>query len=268
MFPSFEFRICFGFLVSDFGFSPMVSFIIPAHNESLLLPATLRALSAAAATALREPHETIVVDDASTDATATIARQHGARVIPVNHRQIAATRNAGARAARGDLLIFIDADTTVTPAALRAAVAAVRQRGAIGGGCAFRFDPPVPLYGRIVQAVAEPLYRALGLASGCFLFCTRPAFDAAGGFDQTLYAAEEAALSLALHKQGRFVFLKDHVTTSARKLRTHSPREALVLFLKMARSGPNAFRRREGLDLWYGPRRPDPAAPAGTRNSS
>jgi glycosyltransferase involved in cell wall biosynthesis len=65
-----------------------------------LLGATLEALHSAGK-ALNEPYELIVADDASTDRTTVVAEYHGARVIRVAHRQIAATRNSGARAAMG-----------------------------------------------------------------------------------------------------------------------------------------------------------------------
>src|SRR5206468_11328581 len=94
----------------------MISFIVPAHNEELLIGQALSALLKAAQ-ANREFFEIIVVDDASTDRTAAIAREHNVRVISVNHRQIAATRNAGARQARGEYLFFVDADTLATPEA-------------------------------------------------------------------------------------------------------------------------------------------------------
>lgn len=234
----------------------MLSFVVPAYNEEALLGRTLAALDdAGRASGL--PFEVVVVDDASTDRTAAVAREHGARVVSVNHRQIAATRNAGAREARGDLFIFVDADTVVTADAVRAAVEAMRG-GAAGGGCAFRFDGRVPLYGRALAAVAVPLYRVLGLASGCFLFCTRDAFHAAGGFDERLFGAEEAAMSRALGRVGRFVVLRETVTTSGRKLRAHSAREVLGVLLRLALAGPRSVRRREGLDLWYGARRADP----------
>ena len=236
----------------------MISFIIPAYNEEQLLGRTLTALTAAATT-LGRPFEILVVDDASTDRTAAIAREHGARVIPVAYRQIAATRNAGAREANGEMLVFIDADTVVTVGALAGAVKAMR-RGAAGGGCAFRFDGRLPLYGRIMEAVAGPVYHTLGLASGCFLFCTPEAFRAAGGFDEGMFGAEEAAMSRALHEQGRFVVLREYVTTSGRKLRAHSAREVLGLLARLALAGPKSVRRREGLELWYGERRPDPDA--------
>ena len=237
----------------------MVSFIIPAYNEETLLGRTLEALKAAAQ-AVGEPFEIVVVDDASTDRTAAIAREHGAQVVSVAHRQIAATRNSGARTAGGEMFVFVDADTIVTPAAVAAAVRVMRQ-GAVGGGCALHFDGRLPFYGRIIAGVAVPLYRAVGLASGCFLFCTREAFHAAGGFDEKLFAAEEAALSRALHRQGRFVILREYVTTSGRKLRAHSAREVLGLFARFALTGARAIKRREGLEIWYGERRPDPDSP-------
>lgn len=237
-----------------------ISFIIPAYNEERLLGGTVSAI-ASAARVLDAACEVIVVDDASTDRTAAVAEAHAARVVTVNCRQIAATRNAGAREARGEMLVFVDADTIVSDAAVRAAVAAMRG-GAVGGGCAFRFDGRLPLYGRVLQAVAVPIYRLVGLASGCFLFCTRDAFRAVGGFDETLFGAEEAVLSRALRRQGRFVVLRESVTTSGRKLRAYSGREVLRVLLRLALSGSNAVRRRETLEIWYGERRADPESDA------
>ena len=234
----------------------MISFVIPAHNEEALLPATLRALDAAARP-LGHPFEIIVVNDASTDRTSQFAQAHGARVIDVQNRQIAASRNAGAHGARGDILIFIDADTRVNEAVVRGAVDAIAQ-GAVGGGCAFRFDGRLPLYGRILQAVAVPVYRMARLASGCFLFTTRGAFDAVGGFDEGMFGAEEAAMSRGLRRQGRFVVLREAVTTSGRKLRAYSAAQVLGTMARLALSGGRSIRRRQGLDIWYGERRPDP----------
>ena len=74
--------------------------------------------------ALADP-EVIVVEDASVDATAAIAAEHGAEVVRIDKRQIAAARNAGAVVATGDVLIFIDADTIVNAQAIREAVDAI-----------------------------------------------------------------------------------------------------------------------------------------------
>jgi len=234
----------------------VTSFVVPAHDEQRLLGGTLTAI-ALAMQGLREPFEIVVADDASTDQTAAIAREHGATVVSVDCRQIAGARNAGATAATGAMLFFVDADTTVTAAVVQAAIAAMRG-GAVGGGCAFRFDGRLPAYGRVLAAVAVPFYRAVGLASGCFLFCTRDAFRAAGGWDETLFAAEELAMTQALRRQGRFVILRESVVTSGRKLRAHSGRELLGTLARLAVSGRGSVRRRDGLDVWYGERRPDP----------
>jgi hypothetical protein len=98
------------------------------------------------------------------------------------------------------------------------------------------------------------------LAAGCYLFCTRAAFEAAGGFDERLFASEEIALSRALGRQGRVVILHETVLSSGRKLRTHSGWEILGMMSAVARQGSRALRSREQLGLWYGSRRSDPGA--------
>lgn len=81
----------------------MLSFIIPAHNEEAWIARSISAVRDSMVS-VNEPYEVVVVDDASTDATASIAQQHGAQVIHVTHRMISATRNSGARQSRGDIL--------------------------------------------------------------------------------------------------------------------------------------------------------------------
>lgn len=187
----------------------MISFIIPAHNEEALIGRTLSALHESAL-GLGEAYEVIVANDGSTDRTGDIALEHAARVIGVNHRQIAATRNAGARAASGEVLIFVDADTMVTEQALLAAIREIRA-GAVGGGCHARFDDgPLPLYAVVLERWLLPmLLPVLRIAPGCFLFCTRQAYVAAGGFDETMYVAEEVTFGKRLKRQGRFVILRE-----------------------------------------------------------
>src|SRR5271165_5599717 len=97
--------------------------------------------------------------------------EHSARVVAVNRRQIAATRNAGATAATGELFIFVDADTVVTPRVLRAALRMLRG-GAVGGGCAVRIDGRLPLYGIVLERLLQVVAPWVGLVGGCFLFCT------------------------------------------------------------------------------------------------
>ena len=234
----------------------MISFIVPAYNEERLLGATLLALHAAARST-GEPYEVIVADDGSTDRTAAVAEGSGARVVRIARRQIAAARNAGARAALGDCLVFVDADTIVDEIVVRATVQALHE-GAVGGGAAVRFDGRVPRWANLLLPPVVWAFRVIGIAAGCFLFCRRSAFEAVGGFDETLYGAEEIAMSRALKRRGRFVVLRQSVATSGRKLRTYSAMEILGMAARLAVRGPSALRSREGLELWYEERREDP----------
>lgn len=231
----------------------MLSVIVPAHNEARLLGDTLAALSDALR-AVGVEHETWVVDDASTDVTAEIARAAGARVLRVEYRHIAATRNAGARASSGERLLFLDADTQVDAPVLRAALRAL-DGGAVGGGAQVHLKGALRWHERASVPLIMWLLRRARIAPGCFLFCTRDAFDRVGGFDETLFAAEDVRMSWALARQGCFVLLRERVRTSARKLRTFSALDHLRLLARLAWHGPRLLRSREGLELWYGERR-------------
>jgi len=180
-----------------------------------------------------------------------------ARLVSVAHRQIAATRNSGAREANGEMFIFVDADTIVNEAVVGAAVAAMRD-GAVGGGAGVELEGAVPLYARLLMPVLVRWFRVARLAAGCFFFCSRSAFVTVGGFDEAFYGAEELVLSRALKGQGKFVILPQAVTTSGRKLRTHSVGEMLKVLCRVAFRGPRAVKQRQGLELWYAERREDP----------
>lgn len=233
----------------------MLSFVIPAHNEEQHLPATLSAAREAGAQC-GEPFEIVVVSDSSTDRTEEIAREHGARVLSVAHRQIAATRNSGAREARGEVLFFVDADTLPNAAAVRAGIEALRG-GAVGGGCIPVFDGVLPLWARLMYPAFVVGMRTFRFVGGCFLFCTREAFEAIGGFPERYFAAEEVGFIRSLKGVGRFVIPRPTVVTSGRKLRAHSGRELLVLAGRRVVCGRRLLEGREGLAIWYGPRSED-----------
>jgi glycosyltransferase involved in cell wall biosynthesis len=226
---------------------PMISFIIPAYNEERLVPATIASIQAAAKGI---HYEIIVVNDDSSDQTASVAEAAGARVINVAHRQIAATRNSGARNAKGEIFIFIDADTLINEAILSKALDAINS-GAVGGGSAVQFDEPVPTYAKVLLPICLCIFKIGKFAAGCFIFCTRKAFEGAGGFNETMFGAEEIAMSRALKCQGRFVILNDSVLTSGRKMRLHSGWKILKVFSQLLVRGPNSLRSRKGLELWY-----------------
>jgi glycosyltransferase involved in cell wall biosynthesis len=238
--------------VEDNGYVPsIISFIVPAHNEELWIRGCLDSIRTAM-TALGEPHEIIVVDDASTDATPRIALEFGARMIRVELRKISAVRNAGARVASGDVFVFVDADTQVNERAMHAALSALRSDAA-GGACMFEFDAVVPLWGRIIHRLAVIAGRILRLAGGCCVFCTRETYLATGGFDETLYAGEDIAFVQALKKVGRFVVPGPTVLSSGRKLSVASPWEVIRLLGRIARRGPR-YENEWTRDILYGHR--------------
>src|SRR2546430_13201734 len=124
--------------------SGVLSFIVPAFNEEVELPATIAAIRDAVQD---RQYEIIVVDDASSDATAHVAREAGAQVVAINRRQIAAARNAGARVARGDVLLFGDADTRIRHEHVAGALESLRG-GYDGGSLPGIVDRTISPWGR------------------------------------------------------------------------------------------------------------------------
>jgi glycosyltransferase involved in cell wall biosynthesis len=227
----------------------MISFIIPAYNEEDYVGRCVSAIHEVMSS-VGAAHETVVVDDGSTDLTASISRETGAKVTQVLHRQISATRNAGVREARGDVFFFVDADTVVNEQAIRSALRVLRD-GAIGGACIPRFDGKLPLWSRAFYPLVIFVARLLRQPGGTCLFCTRSAFEVVGGFSEAYYAAEDAVFVSALKRRGRFVVIDEFVVTSGRKLRAHSFWSITRLLARLAIGGPAAFRDRRRLDFSF-----------------
>ncbi|HEY4233405.1 MAG TPA: glycosyltransferase [Lacipirellulaceae bacterium] len=232
----------------------MISFIVPAHNEEAWVGRCVCAIRGAMEF-VGEPYEVVVVDDASTDATGLVAREQGAQVIRVEHRQISATRNAGARQSRGEILFFVDADTLVSAPVIQSALRSIRE-GAVGGGSIPRFEGWLPLWFRLIYPFVVAMVRLLRfLPSGACMFCTGSVFKAAGGFNENYYAEEDALFVATLKRQGRFVVLAEQVITSGRKLRAHSFLSLARLSTRLILGGSSGLRNRRGLDYWYAPAR-------------
>jgi hypothetical protein len=228
----------------------MISFIVPAHNEQTGIGRTLQAIHDAAGV-VGQPYEIIVVNDASTDNTAEVARHHNATVLPVNHRQIAATRNSGGRAAHGERLFFVDADTIINPRAVASALRCM-DNGAVGGGAPVQVDGIVPLYIRIIAFLGVFPAKVLGMCGGAFMYCTHEAFHATGGFDERLFWGEEGAMGMALKREGRFVVIWERVLTSGRRFRVMSGLQILAKGARMTLSPFTMFTRRSSVEkIWY-----------------
>ena len=240
-----------------------VSVVLPAFNEEKLLPAALAAVKAAASafTARGWDWECVVCDNNSTDRTAELGRAAGARVVfePVN--QIGRARDAGARAANGEWLIFIDADSTPSEALFAAIADRIAAGRALGGGSMVELEPGTPRYARFVCGFWNLWSRLAGWAAGSCVWVEAAAFRAAGGFGTEYYAGEEVFLSrrlksLARRSGRRFVILSAHpLRTSSRKLKLYTVTEAGRFFFRMLFTAGRAAKRPENCEIWYDGRR-------------
>ncbi|MBI4582891.1 MAG: glycosyltransferase [Planctomycetes bacterium] len=239
-----------------------LSVIVPAFNEEKLLPHTLdeirRAVQPFLGTELE--YELIVANNNSTDRTAEIAARAGARVVFEPIRQIARSRNAGAAAASGEWLLFIDADSYPSAALIGAMLEKIRSGRHIGGGSTVSARG-FPLSARLWLRLWNAISRTCRWAAGSFIFCRTDAFRAAGGFSPELYASEEIDLSRRLKQSGRregkgFAILTRHpLTTSPRKVELYRLGEILKLLFRIALRPRKMLRSPEGLYLWYDGRR-------------
>jgi glycosyltransferase involved in cell wall biosynthesis len=110
------------------GASPLVSVVIPAYNEEAALPGCLETLGRQTYPNL----EIIIVDDGSTDRSREVAREFPVRLLEGQHLGPAAARNRGAREAKGELLVFVDADMQFDPAFVEKLTEPVRRGEALG----------------------------------------------------------------------------------------------------------------------------------------
>ena len=231
------------------------SVIIPAYNEESLLPATLASLHLAMES-LPYTGEIIVVDNASTDNTAKIARDNDARVVFEPFRQIARARNAGARAASGGFLVFLDADTILPPLLLHHAISLLENGNCCGGGTLLKFDAKLPFLADKLVKIWNWISKTNKLAAGSFVFCLTRGFLATGGFDEKTYAGEEILFSRRISRWGRkhnlpFAILEDYpVITSARKFHWYSSLQ-IALLLILFTIFPFALRSRSLCRFWY-----------------
>lgn len=206
--------------------APALSIVMPVLNEAGHLAATLAAL----APLQQRGVEVIVVDGGSEDDTVDEARRH-ATTVCVSPRGRARQMNAGAALARGDVLLFLHADTRLPPDADRLVVQAI-ARDAVWG----RFDVTIqgrsPLL-RMVATLMNIRSRWTGIATGDqAIFARREVFQRLGGFaDQPLM--EDIELSRRLCRLARPACLRAKVTTSGRRWDTRGVWSTIFLMWRL-----------------------------------
>ena len=183
--------------------SPRFSLIVPAYNEEAYLPVLLYSVAAARARYAGGPDdiEVVVADNASTDATAELARSSGCRVIREERRIIAAVRNSGARNARGQVFVFVDADNTMHPDTFNAIDKSLSTGKVIAGATGVimqRMSFGIAL----TYALMVPLVWLTRMDTGV-VFCRREDFETIGGYNEELLFAEDVQLLWDLMRLGR-----------------------------------------------------------------
>jgi rSAM/selenodomain-associated transferase 2 len=203
--------------------TPRLSIVIPALNESANLARLLPDLATREAAA-----EVIVVDGGSEDdSREAVARVPEARWL-ATPRGRARQMNAGARASRGDVVLFLHADTMLPERAGDAIRAALADPGVVGGRFDVRLDSRRPLLA-VVAWMMNQRSRLTGLATGDQgIFVRRSVLDALGGYAD-IPLMEDIELSRRLKRCGRVAALRLRVTTSARKWEREGVVRTIVL---------------------------------------
>jgi len=177
----------------------VISLVIPAYNEARLLPRLLDSVETARSR-YRRGVQVIVADNASTDATAAIAAARGCEVARVEKRRIAAARNGGARLAKGEMLSFIDADSSIHPDTFSAIDQALARADVVGGATGV-WPERWSLGIAATWMAMMPVVWLTGMDTGV-VFCRRADFEALGGYDEERELAEDVAFMWALKRLG------------------------------------------------------------------
>ena len=205
---------------------PSLSIVIPVLNEAARIEATFDLLSS-----LRERGaEVIVVDGGSDDATADVARMHADHVL-TSARGRAAQMNAGAAITRGEVLLFLHADTQLPDYADRLILSGLRATGRKWGRFDVQFNEG-PLLA-LVALMMNLRSRMTGIATGDHaIFVSRADFEAIGGFP-AIALMEDVALSARLKRIGRPLCLRARVTTSARRWKANGTMRTVFLMWRL-----------------------------------
>lgn len=186
-----------------------ISVIIPTLNEENTISLALDALSRLS------PDEIIVVDGGSKDHTRKTAAERQSIVIS-SPRGRAQQMNRGARAAKGDVLLFLHADTLLPSSAVSDIRSALEDPRYVGGRFDIKLDKEGWIY-RIIGDLISLRSRVTKIATGDqAIFVRRKVFEDIGGFPD-IPIMEDIALSRMLKKKGKVACLKSRVVTSARR---------------------------------------------------
>ena len=216
------------------GYCCSISVIIPAHNEQDYLGRTLDALNCQD----YPEWEIIVVANGCIDRTAEAAQGKCHRLVTLAQKNLGVARNLGARMATGELLVFLDADTTLERGALRV-IGEQFTESCAGGTLKGRPDSNRFAY-RLIYWLKNFTHRFIvHNGSSGVIICWKQDFTRVGGFDEKLELRENSHLVRRLKKFGRYKYISAaSATTSMRRYERRGIWPIVWLWLKLWALGP------------------------------
>jgi glycosyltransferase involved in cell wall biosynthesis len=193
-----------------------ISVVIPAYNEEVLLPLTLKSLKALD----RSPDEILVINASSTDQTEAIAKQHQVKVITVKRYTIGYSRQIGLEEAKSEVVVFTDADT-VHPKDWLNKIELALSKPNVSCVYGIYHVPDGPWIYRLfinhIQPTLNLFFSWIGIpmATGQNLaFWKKKALDV-GGFPKNYKMAEDIEIARRLKAVGKVVFDKNLIVTAS-----------------------------------------------------
>lgn len=214
---------------------PLISIIIPTLNEEKYIGSTLESVKNQD---YKGEYEIIVVDSMSKDNTVKIARKYTDKIIFVKKKGVGIARNEGAKAAEGEILLFVDADTILQPNGLSELSKPFQDKKVVGAAC-----PIVPFSSksedlRLYQGFNQFMKMSIKLKKaqipGICCVYRKSAFEKIGGFGEKLDDLEDYYLSGKISKLGKLVYVKDtFALTSVRRVESWGRIESVRKYVKL-----------------------------------
>ncbi len=201
------------------------SIVIPAYNEEKYITKCLDSILKASVP-YKDQVEIIVVLNRCTDRTEEIALSYGCIIVKEDAKNLAKIRNAGAKTAKGEILVTIDADSWMSDTMLREIEKHLMSGKYIGGGVMMkqeRMSLGIMASTLALLLIAIPTFIQHGFVSLGLFWCFKEDFDAINGFDENRLMAEDGDFALRLKEHGKALgkfygtITKAHITTSSRK---------------------------------------------------
>jgi len=214
---------------------PLISVIIPTLNEGKYIGSTLKSLINQD---YKGKYEIIVADGMSKDNTVKIAKKFADKVIAVKQKGVASGRNEGAKIAKGEIFLFLDADTILLFNGLTEISKPFRTRKVVGATCPILPLSPeakdFALYWSFNQFMRKSMETKKPQIPGICCAYRKKAFEKVGGFNEYLDTLEDFELSERISKEGKIMYIQNTLAlTSNRRIRKWGRIKSIRKYLRL-----------------------------------